>query len=164
MAKKDEFSVRKLLDGAPKPSNNYDKLYCPNKRYLTPIPGQPMWENCNFTAPKTLSGYEAYKEHWYKEHADEQEMAVRKVKSQYGDDYYVSVDLVTKGGKLIEHLVRLEIGRFDKNSRWRANICGIADTVDLFATTLRLDEAMAHLKAHKKRMDEELGEGWDKQV
>jgi hypothetical protein len=66
LPKKEEFSVRKLLDGAPKPSNNYDKLYCPNKRYLTPIPGQPMWENCNFTAPKTISGYEAYKEHWYK--------------------------------------------------------------------------------------------------
>ena len=100
MPKKEEFSVRKLLDGAPKPSDNYDKLYCPNKRYLAPVPGQPLWENCSFTAPKTLSGYEAYKEHWFKEHANEQEMAVRKVKSQAGDAYYVSIDLMTNCAKL----------------------------------------------------------------
>jgi hypothetical protein len=162
LPKKEEFNVRKLLDGAPKPSKNYDKLYCPNKRYLTPVPGQPLWENCNFTAPKTISGYEAYKEHWYKEHANEQEMTVRKVKSQWGDAYYVSVDLATKGGKLIEHLVRLDVHRFDVNSRWMANICGIAENVDLFAATLRLDEAMIHLREQKKRADEELGEGWDK--
>jgi hypothetical protein len=93
LSKKEEFSVRKLLDGAPKP-HNYEKLYCPNKRYLTPTPGQPLWENCSFTAPKTLGGYEAYKEHWFKEHANEQEMAVRKVKSQVGDAYYISIDLM----------------------------------------------------------------------
>jgi hypothetical protein len=163
LSKKEEFSVRKLLDGAPKP-HNYEKLYCPNKRYLTPTPGQPLWENCSFTAPKTLSGYEAYKEHWFKEHANEQEMAVRKVKSQAGDAYYVSIDLITKGGKLIEHIVRLHVYRFDVNSRWVANICGIAENVDLVATTMRLDEAMAHLRAQKKRADEEFGEGWDKQT
>jgi hypothetical protein len=164
LPKKEEFSVKKLLDGAPKPSDNYDKLYCPNKRYLTPAMGQPLWENCNFTATKTLSGYEAYKEHWYKEHANEQEMAVRKVKSQSGDAYFISVDLVTKGGKLIEHLVNLGVHRFDANSRWEANVCAIADDVDLFAGALRLDAAMAHLREHKKRADEKFGEGWDKQI
>jgi hypothetical protein len=45
-----------------------------------------------------------------------------------------------------------------------ANICGIAENVELFATTMRLDEAMVHLREQKKRADEELGEGWDKQV
>ncbi|MGA2683035.1 MAG: hypothetical protein ABSF44_14690 [Candidatus Bathyarchaeia archaeon] len=164
MSKKEEFSVRKLLDGAPKPSNNYDKLYCTNKRYLTPTPGQPLWENCNFTAPKTLSGYEAYKEHWYKEHANEQEMAVRKVKSQVGDAYFISVDLVTKGGKLLEHLVNLDVHRFDANSKWEANVCAIAENVDLFAGVLRLDDAMVHLREQKKRADEKFGEGWDKQI
>jgi hypothetical protein len=44
-------------------------------------------------------------------------MAVCKVKSQWGDAYYISVDLVTKGGKLIEHIVRLDVHRFDSNSR-----------------------------------------------
>jgi hypothetical protein len=119
-------------------------------------------ENCDFTAPKTVSGYEAYKEHWYKEHANEQEMAVRKVKSPWGDAYYISVDLVTKSGKLIEHIVRLDVHRFDANSRWVANICGIAENVDLFAAAMRLDEAMVHLREQKKRADKELGEGWDK--
>ena len=91
-------------------------------------------------------------------------MAVRKVKSQVGDAYYISIDLMTKGGKLIEHLVRLDVHRFDVNSRWIANICAIAENVDLFATTMRLDEAMAHLMAQKKRTDEELGEGWDREA
>jgi lipopolysaccharide biosynthesis protein len=91
-------------------------------------------------------------------------MAVRKIKSQYGDAYYVSIDLVTKGGKLIEHLVRLHVHRFDANSRWKANIEAIAEDVDLFATTMRMDEAEAHLRAQKKRADKMFGEGWDKQT
>ena len=73
----------------------------------------PAFAKDSFTAPKTLKGYEDYKEHWFREHANEQEMAVRKVKYPYGDAYYISVDLTTKGGKLIEHLVRLDIHRFD---------------------------------------------------
>jgi hypothetical protein len=163
LPKKDEFSVKKLLDGAPKPSDNYDKLYCSNKRFLSPVPGQPLWENCDFTAPKTLSGYEAYKQHWFKEHANEQEMAIRKIKSPYGDAYYIIVDLVTKSGKLIEHLIQLDVHRFDAKSRWVANICEISENIDLSAAAVRMDDAMVYLREQKKRNDKMLGQGWDKQ-
>lgn len=152
----EEFNLKKLLDGAPNPGRGEDTdyIYCPEKYFIPDAKvGEPYEGYCKFKAPKNLSGYEQYKIHWHKEHAQEKVLKVTKIKSRIGEGYLVQVDLVTKGGELIERLIHLELHNFSRDftQPWDINIYELGN-VNLHARNTSLPTEL--IRQRFKMMDE----------